>query len=74
MTVNDQLKVLTKLESFPKLYKPSAEFNDPDFQIPIYNRWNFLSTQTLWDDHRTYKLLNIYKLANYFDASCPYSR
>jgi hypothetical protein len=27
------------LESLPKLEKLSAQFNDPEFQIPIYNLW-----------------------------------
>ena len=34
-------ETLQLLESFPKVVKNFAEFNDPEFQVPIYNLWNF---------------------------------
>lgn len=32
---------LQLLESLPKVVKNLALFNDPEFQLPIYNIWNF---------------------------------
>ena len=39
--IDNEIKTLQVLENFPKLAKNFAEFNDPEFQIPIYNLWNF---------------------------------
>ena len=32
---------LQNLANFPKIAKNLALFNDPEFQLPIYNIWNF---------------------------------
>ena len=39
--IANDIEPFVVLESLPKLQKLSAEFNDPEFQIPIYNLWNF---------------------------------
>lgn len=38
-TITNVLNSLGNLESLPKFLKNFAEFNDPEFQIPIYNLW-----------------------------------
>ena len=41
VTILNAMKSLSDLESLPKLIKNLAEFNDSEFQIPLYNIWNF---------------------------------
>ena len=40
-TIAEAMDSLYLLETLPKGTKLFAEFNDPDFQIPLYNLWNF---------------------------------
>ena len=40
-TVDDHLKVLANIDKCPKSLKLSAQFQDPDFQIPLYNLWSY---------------------------------
>ena len=40
-TIDNAIETLVILETLPKLPKLFAQFDDPDFQIPLYNLWNF---------------------------------
>ena len=40
-TVDDHLKVLANIDKCPKSLKLSAQFQDPDFKVPLYNLWSY---------------------------------
>ena len=40
-TVDDHLKVLANIDKCPKSLKLSAQFQDPDFNPPLYNLWSY---------------------------------
>ena len=41
VTIDKAMESLLLLANFPKVTKNLAEFNDPEFEVPIYNLWNF---------------------------------
>jgi DNA modification methylase/DNA-binding transcriptional regulator YiaG len=70
-TVDDHLKVLANIDKCPKSLKLSAQFQDPDFNPPLYNLWSYgkLTNETNHPGNSEQRILEnlLYLYTNPFD-------